>query len=233
MAGVLRTDGRDGERAWAARCAEAPLIAALAAEVPDAKRIERALGVAGLALYARVDEPGDVAMLAGDRPDALVAVLARGLTQRDREIRQLRRLLPAGRIVLVADSDSRRGVRRALEAGADGVVLDAHLDQALGPTVDAVLAGQVAVPAAGRNQVERPSLSVREQEAMALVVMGLSNKEIAARLFLAESTVKSHLSSIFTKLGVRSRAEAVELVLTAPSDVGLVSRSRFTPQDRA
>jgi DNA-binding NarL/FixJ family response regulator len=230
---VLRTDGRDGERAWAARCAQAPLIAALAHEVPEAKRIERALGAAGQALYARVGEPADVAMLAGDLPDVLVAVLATGLTQRDREIRQLRRLLPSGRLVLVVANDSRRAVRRALEAGVDGVVLDAHLDAALGPTVDAVLAGQIAVPAAGRSQVERPSLSAREQEAMGLVVMGLSNKEIAARLFLAESTVKSHLSSIFTKLGVRSRAEAVELVLTAPSDVGLVSPARFTPQDRA
>ena len=46
-----------------------------------------------------------------------------------------------------------------------------------------------------------------------MVAMGFTNGEIARKLYLAESTVKSHLSSIFEKLGVRSRGEAAELVL--------------------
>ena len=46
-----------------------------------------------------------------------------------------------------------------------------------------------------------------------MVVMGMSNKAIAGKLFLAESTVKCHLSSAFSKLGVRSRNEAADLIL--------------------
>jgi DNA-binding NarL/FixJ family response regulator len=68
---------------------------------------------------------------------------------------------------------------------------------------------------------ERPVLSIREKQVVGLVAMGLMNIEIAERLFLAESTVKSHLSSAFAKLGVRSRHEAVELLLNPASGLGL------------
>ena len=63
-------------------------------------------------------------------------------------------------------------------------------------------------------------LSAREKQILGLVVMGLMNSEIAARLFLAESTVKSHLSSAFRKLGVRSRTEASELILDPERGLG-------------
>ncbi len=63
-------------------------------------------------------------------------------------------------------------------------------------------------------------LSIREKQVLGLVTMGLMNSEIAERLFLAESTVKSHLSSAFAKLGVRSRHEAVELVINPDCGLG-------------
>ena len=64
--------------------------------------------------------------------------------------------------------------------------------------------------------VERPPLTPREKQVLALVVMGYTNREIAEQLVLAESTVKSHLFSAFRRLGVRSRSEAVALI-TDPS----------------
>jgi two-component system NarL family response regulator len=104
-------------------------------------------------------------------------------------------------------------VRRALEAGADGVVFEAELESALSLTVRAVIAGQTVVPAAGRMELDRPTLSTREKQVLRLVVSGMSNKSIAGELYLAESTVKCHLSSAFSKLGVRSRNEAADLIL--------------------
>jgi DNA-binding NarL/FixJ family response regulator len=57
-----------------------------------------------------------------------------------------------------------------------------------------------------------PELTMREKQVLSLVVMSLSNGEIARQLYLTESTVKSHLGTAFRKLGVRSRAEAARLV---------------------
>lgn len=195
----------------------APHIAVLADGL-TARRIEGALPPS--AQHSRVD---DVDGLVETAPDVVVAVLPSGLTERDRTIRSLRRDLPDAAIVLVCSRDARRDIRRALEAGADGVTLDTQIESALTPTINAVLAGQVAVPADHRHQVERPLLSTREKEVMRLIVSGMSNKEIGRQMFLAESTVKSHVSSMLSKLGVRSRLEAVDLMLTSDLGIGVLS----------
>jgi DNA-binding NarL/FixJ family response regulator len=61
--------------------------------------------------------------------------------------------------------------------------------------------------------VVKPVFSHREKEVLAMVVQGLGNRQIANQLFLAESTVKSHLSTAFQKLGVRSRKEAAAVLM--------------------
>jgi DNA-binding NarL/FixJ family response regulator len=123
-------------------------------------------------------------------------------------------------VVAVLPEASPRELRDLIQAGAAGLVLEGEAAAALLPTVRAVHAGQIVVPKALWQRVAKPSLSTREKQALAMVVMGFSNSEIAARLFVTEATVKSHLSSAFAKLGVRSRSEATNRILDPEHGLG-------------
>jgi DNA-binding NarL/FixJ family response regulator len=122
--------------------------------------------------------------------------------------------------VIVCRETGKAEVRRVIHAGAWGYVLERQLEETLVPTIAAVLAGQIALPKEERMQVGAPTLSAREKQILGMVVMGYMNCDIANQLYVAESTVKSHLSSAFLKLGVRSRSEAVELILDAEQGLG-------------
>jgi DNA-binding NarL/FixJ family response regulator len=135
-------------------------------------------------------------------------------------IGELKRDLPELRIIAVCRSENLRAARRVADAGVDGIVLAARVASVLAPTVAAVLAGQAVVPRELRVSLHRPVLSTREKQILAMVVMGFTNSQICEKLFLAESTVKSHLSSAFTKLGVRSRHEAAALILDPHGTLG-------------
>ena len=198
----------------------APFIAMLADDEFGARRIEGVLAADGMLVSIRGRHTDDLMVASTLDPDVVVVICGRGITERDHQMRRMRRGMPQTRIVAVMPEDSRRGVRRALEAGADGVVFDTLVDSALSVTVRSVLAGQTVVPAAGRLALDRPTLSTREKQVLSMVVAGMSNKAIAGELYLAESTVKCHLSSAFSKLGVRSRNEAADLILHSGGDSG-------------
>jgi dTDP-4-amino-4,6-dideoxygalactose transaminase/DNA-binding NarL/FixJ family response regulator len=145
------------------------------------------------------------------------------------------------RVVLVASRHDDRGlkVRHALGYGIDGVVNEDDLETALGPTVRAVIAGQCVAPGSRAADLVAPVLSHREKRALALLALGMANAQIGERMFLATSTVKSHLSSTFTKLGVGSRAQAAAIALDRDTAVGrglaaLIERERVgtTPRPR-
>jgi DNA-binding NarL/FixJ family response regulator len=197
-----------------------PQIATLASDDLAARRIECSLLAGGMPVAQRWRGPAEQQGDGDGQPDVLVILMGRGVTERDHLMRRMRRRVPSAHLVAVMPDDSRRGIRRAVEAGADGVVFESDLETTLAPTVRAILAGQIAVPQARRREVDRPTLSGREKQVLALVVAGKSNKAIAGELFLAESTVKCHLSSAFSKLGVRSRNEAADLVLHSGSELG-------------
>lgn len=126
-----------------------------------------------------------------------------------------------GMTVLICDQVASADIRGLLHIGIRGIVLREHMAQTLLPAVTAVASGQVCLPSQGAIATSRPVLSIREKQVLGLVAMGLMNGEIARRLFLSESTIKSHLSSAFAKLGVRSRHQAVELLLNPASGLGL------------
>jgi DNA-binding NarL/FixJ family response regulator len=154
-----------------------------------------------------------------------VVVLAGGpeMLARGGPVELLRNLRPGCAIVLVSSGETAL-VRKALRAGVDGFVPETAVDGALEGTIGAVLSGQISVPQSIRNRIAWTTFSVREKQVLQLVACGLTNAEIADRLYLSESTVKSHLSSSFRKLGVSSRAEAAAAVLDP--DNGLVAGDR-------
>jgi DNA-binding NarL/FixJ family response regulator len=157
-------------------------------------------------------EPGGLAKAVADAtPD--VVVLAGGLGPREAPmLRDVRAACGDTPLVAIGSSDDPRAARTAVDDGAVGVVWESMLARTLSPTVACVAAGQLAVPADSRRHVQPPELTTREKQVLGMVVMGLSNGEIARNLYVSESTVKSHLSTAFRKLGVRSRAEAARMV---------------------
>jgi DNA-binding NarL/FixJ family response regulator len=157
------------------------------------------------------------------RPEALIIVAAGGSeAARLREIRTLAEARPDALILAIMPAGSRNtALRRALLAGAGGIVLEDELDRALVATAHAVLAGQLAVPSSLGRQIAPRPLSHREKQVLALVVKGLTNREIADTLYLAESTVKTHLASAFRKLDARSRSDAVARIQDPETGYGM------------
>jgi DNA-binding NarL/FixJ family response regulator len=183
------------------------------------RRVRESLSVDSMALVQRAHV---VESLSPEVAHASAIVLAgcRAVAERQTLIRAAHERFPSVPIVVIAPR-SGNGVHKSLEAGAAGLVLDSEIETALGATIRAVRAGQIVVPHLFRRTAVRPALSHREKETLALLANGLTNRQIAARLYLAESTVKTHLSSIFGKLGVTSRSEAAALVLDPDTKLGI------------
>ncbi len=130
------------------------------------------------------------------------------------------------RVLILTTFDLDEYVYAALRAGASGFLVKDTLAADLLSAIRAVAAGDAVVaPSATRRLLERyvpagstPSafaaldpdvLTDREREVLTLIARGLSNAEIAGRLFLSEGTVKTHVSRVLTKLNLRDRVQAV------------------------
>lgn len=177
------------------------------------RRIEAALAEHDLNPMLRVNAPEELFELDIDPAAVIVAICSVDLPKDVTNLRRLRRELREPAIVAISQPTTGIGVRRALDAGADAVVFEPELETTLALAINAVASGQSVVPRKVRAGVERPTLSHRERQVLAFVSNGLTNAQIAERLFLSESTIKSHLSSAFAKFGVRSRREAAALFL--------------------
>lgn len=154
--------------------------------------------------------------------DPQVIVLASSAEQPSlvEAVRMVRSVTADAPIVVVAPESGTPTGRAVLEAGTAGLVIESAIESALAPTLFAVVAGQVCLPRELAAELERPLLSMREKQVLGMVVLGFGNADIAGRLVLAESTIKSHLNSAYRKLGVRSRQEAAAAILDPVRGLG-------------
>ena len=165
----------------------------------DGGLLAKALAGAGLLLS---DETPDVVIVAGGF-DAVREAVRTGV-----------------RVVALTEQPERRTVAVLLDLGAAGVGGVNSPPEVIVALVRTIVAGYTVIPEAARQTVRRPALSTRQKQVLSLVVLGMSNAEIAERLFLSEATVKSHLTKIFSELGVRSRKQAVDLIHDPTSGLG-------------
>lgn len=174
---------------------------------------------------------GREALALADRTDPDVVLLDLRMPVLD-GVGTIRALVDRGsraRALVLTTYDTDRDVLTAIEAGATGYLLKdappaellravhaaARGEAVLAPSVATRLVDQVRTPA-------QESLSARELEVLALVAQGTTNRDAAARLFISEATVKTHLLHLYAKLGVGDRAAAV----AAGYDRGLLTPRR-------
>ena len=128
-------------------------------------------------------------------------------------IKEIRELDENARIVVLTTFDGDEDIYRAIKAGAKGYLLKDTAREALMECIRKVNGGETCIPPTLASKLaERVSgeaLSAREIEVLQRIAAGKSNKEIGAELFISEGTVKTHVKSIFSKLDVVSRTEAV------------------------
>jgi DNA-binding NarL/FixJ family response regulator len=128
----------------------------------------------------------------------------------------LHRTLPSTRVLVLSSYIDDAQVFNAIQAGAAGYLLKDVAPEALAKAIRDVHAGQAVLhPEAASRLMHRTvepqvgaDLTPRERDVLRLLAEGFPNKEIGRRLFVSEKTVKTHVSSILQKLGVRDRTQA-------------------------
>ncbi|MBP2326348.1 DNA-binding NarL/FixJ family response regulator [Kibdelosporangium banguiense] len=145
--------------------------------------------------------------------DASVDVILLDLYMPDMSgIETLRQLPGDGpRVLMLTTIGRSREIRQALTEGASGFVLKDSTGTELAAAVRGVHDGMTVVSPAAADALcapERPDLTPRERDVLAMLGIGLSNRDIATELGLAERTVKVHVGNVLAKLGVPSRTQA-------------------------
>ncbi len=169
-------------------------------------------------------ESGEAAIqrCAESQPDVILMDMVLPMMDGAATTRAIRQQFPQVQVIVLTSFKEGELIKKALEAGAIGYLLkDVSADE-LARAIRAANSGRATLsPEAAQvlvetaNQPPTPGLDLteREREVLALMVEGLNNTQIAGRLTVSPSTIKSHVSSILSKLGVASRTEAVTLAL--------------------
>lgn len=154
-----------------------------------------------------------VDMFVKHKPDLVLMDLRMPIKDGIEATVEIRKKDPHARVLMLTTFDGDTDIHKALQAGAQGYVLKSATGQELIPAIQAVAAGQRWIPKeiakrlASRKLFEE--LTPREVQVLQLLIKGLPNKQIAEMLTITEHTVKDHLKSVFGKLHVEDRTEAV------------------------
>lgn len=164
-------------------------------------------------------------LLAGTRADVVIMDIRMPVMDGVEATRRLTELPDSPKVLVLTTFDTDEDAFAALEAGASAFLLKNTPPEEVVGAIRVVAAGEsVVAPRVTRQLLDRfagklaPTprhderldlLTAREREVLGLIAEGLSNSEIAARLFIAEATVKTHFGKILTKLDLRDRVQAV------------------------
>ena len=165
-----------------------------------------------------------LAVAASEQPNMIILDILLGDEDGLTFLPELREVTGNARVLVLTGLRSSESQRRAILAGAMGVVLKEHAADVLIKAINKVHQGEVwldrsmmgsvldemtQAPEIDPEGAKIASLTDREREVIALIAEGLKNKQIGQRLFISETTVTHHLSSIFSKLDVSDRLELI------------------------
>jgi two-component system, NarL family, response regulator LiaR len=177
----------------------------------------------GLQLVGEAENGAAAIELCGEiQPDVVLMDMVMPGMDGATATRTIRQQFPQIQVIALTSFKEGELIKNALEAGAIGYLLkDVSADELAAAIRSAHGRRATLSPAAAQSLVETANqppapgldLTVREREVLALMVEGMSNMQIAERLVVSPSTIKSHVSNILSKLGVDSRTEAVAVAL--------------------
>jgi len=180
----------------------------------------------GLTVVAEASIPAEAIDAATiERPDIILLDLNNQNGQSLNGLAALRNATASSRVMVLADPEDNELLHLAVRLGATGVVLKDRSPEILVKAIEKVHAGEAWIDRftvatiltelsrgelpkiATRTEDDIATLTEREREVITLVALGLRNKQIAERLFISDITVRHHLTSVFSKLGVSDRFE--------------------------
>lgn len=147
------------------------------------------------------------------RPDVVLMDLRLRADSGARATAAIRGDFSQARVIMISNYEGDADIHQSLAAGAQGYLFKSIVEEELVDAVREVAAGRTYLPHGVQRQLEENPgehrLTLREDEVLDLLGKGLHNHEIGAVLGIAEETVKTHVKSVFRKLGVTDRVEAV------------------------
>lgn len=166
-----------------------------------------------------------IQLVVRERPDIALMDLRMPRLDGVEATRRIRAEHPATQVIVLTTYDDDESILAALQAGARGYLTKDSGAEEIRRAIELVREGKAMIdPGVQARLVERlargaspatskaalpDGLTAREAEVLGLIAEGLSNQEIAERLFVSEATVKTHINNLFSKTGVRDRAQAV------------------------